>query len=175
MATKFEAAKSIRILANLYRDMADAADALEQIGSVEQAVAESNGRLASVRGEIEQAEAKLVELKDAEAKQQAFMADAAQSHRELLEGNRAEIIKKAEEDAAEILKNAQDKAAEMVAQGSMEKARLSSEIGGIQRAIEAGKAELASIVEAKGAKEAELAEVQGKLDALKSKLRSFVE
>lgn len=87
----------------------------------------------------------------------------------------AEIIRCAEEDAAELLKNAQDKAADLIAQSVVEKSRLSSEIAGLQRAIEAARAEIGMLQGAKEVAEEQFSEAKEKLDALLAQVKVFAE
>jgi F0F1-type ATP synthase membrane subunit b/b' len=73
MADKFTAAESIRRLANLYKDMSDAADALESIGKIEQITKEQNAQADAARKQADGAKADLALVKDevAKAKQSA--------------------------------------------------------------------------------------------------------
>lgn len=174
MADKMNAAKSIRVLANLYRDMTDAADVLEQIGSIEQAQAESRSALNAIRADIEVAKADLAELNALGAKAKQIMLDEEEAHATSLTIKHAEIVKAAEEDAAEILKNAQDKAADMLAQSVTEKSRLSSEIAGLQRAIEAARAEITALATAREESEAEFDQLSRKLGELKAQAKAFI-
>jgi predicted nucleic acid-binding Zn-ribbon protein len=100
--SKLNAAKSIRNLASLYRDMEAAAEALEQIGSLDQAAEEAKkavtlaqAELANLNGKKDDARRKVTEAEE-----------------------KAEAIKtQAEQQVAETLRAAQERADATVANG----------------------------------------------------------
>lgn len=120
--SKLNAAKSIRNLASLYRDMEAAAEALEEIGTLEQAAEEAKkavslaqAELANLNGKKDDAKRKIAEAED---KAQALKAladqDAAETVRVAGEKSTATITN-AEALAEAILAEAKSKATAAVA------------------------------------------------------------
>lgn len=175
MTDKMTCARSIRNLAALYRDMEAAAETLESLGSIEQAQKEADAALQKTRGEVERTAASLKALKVQEADQLASLKVALEALREKGEAKIASLLKDAEVDAAEILKRAQDKGAELVAQAVHEKARLSSELAGLQSAVDSVKVEIEVLGKAKEEAETQAQDAQAKLAALKTKLKAMLD
>jgi chromosome segregation ATPase len=174
MADKMQYARSIKNLAAMYKDMVAAADALEQLGSVEQAI-EDGKRI--IAGLIDETKKMKVEKEAAKVDLDAFMVDAAQTKADtevVARDVRAEIISGAQVDAAEIVKKAQDDAAKLMADASTEKARLSSEIGGLQKATADLRTEIVSLNNQRDDALAQAADAQKKLDGLKDKFKSLL-
>jgi uncharacterized coiled-coil DUF342 family protein len=108
-------------------------------------------------------------IKDAEAKAEAIVAAAGEQAVQAA----AVITKDAEVSAAEILKKAQDEGAALIAQAATEKARMSSEIGGLQKSIIDAQTELASLLTAREAAIKSAADADAKLDSIRGKLKQL--
>jgi chromosome segregation ATPase len=169
-----DAATVIKKAAVKYEQMQALAKILDEIGSLEGVAKEQAAAAAAARAEADKAKDDLAKAKDkikaAEDKANAVLTEANAAAGALV----AEAQKLAEVNAAEIAKKAQDQASLMIAQASTEKARLSSEIGGLQRAIEAAKAEIKSLHDAKDTLAKDAAEAQKKLDAIRAKLQAML-
>jgi chromosome segregation ATPase len=175
MTDKFTAAESIRRLAQQYAAMVEAADALEKVGKMEQTLAElkkeedrQRNENAALKGEATKAKKAVA---DADAKAIEIVANAVDQ----AEAMAADVKRQAEETAAGIIKSAQDDASKTIADIATDKARLSSEIGGLQRAIEAARSELL-MLQADGAKAEEDAKLaQAKLEKVQAQIRKLAE
>jgi predicted nucleic acid-binding Zn-ribbon protein len=175
MSEKMDAARSIRNLATLYREMDKAATALEAMGSIEQATEKAKAELVAAQKATDKARLGLESVQEsAQARSvevNAQIADAIDKAKAQV----AETKKNAEIQAAETVKRGQDEAAKLVADASTEKARLSSEVGGLQRSSIDLKAQIEALLQAKIDAEKQLADVNAKLDAMKGKLKAFLE
>lgn len=175
MADKFTAAESIRRLAKQYEDMVAAADALEAIGKLEQVTAEAGKQADAARADAEAAKAELSKVKE-KIKADTIKAEGVAEQVKAAAINDALAVKLgAQEEAAHIVKKAQDEGAVIIERAATEKAKLSSEIGGLQRAIEAARSELAMLAQDKEAAEAATADAVKKLDAAKAKVKALFE
>ncbi len=175
MTTKLAGADAIRNFAKSYKAMVEIADMLEDLGKIEQVTAEQQKAADAARAEADKVKADLVKAKakvaEAEAKAQDIVAVAQEQAAQTGAG----IVRAAQEDAALVAKKAQDEASKMIAQASTEKARLSSEIGGLQSAIESAKTELQILARAKDDAEAATADAEKKLDQIKGKLKALLD
>lgn len=131
MTTKLNAAKSIRNLASLYRDMEAAAEALETIGSIDQATAEAknlteiaraelNGvrnEVAAAREELAQAKKEATRRKDEALLEARNLRDEAQRAVEgklvAAETQANLVLAEAKDRAAGIIQEAEDKRTEL--------------------------------------------------------------
>lgn len=175
MADKFTAAESIRRLAQMYQSMVEAADALEKVGKMEQTLVElkkeedrQRNENAALKGEA--TKAKKV-IKDAEEKAIEILAKASDEATIAA----ADIKRQAEINAADIVKSAQDEASKTIADIATEKARLSSEIGGLQRAIEAARSELLMLQADQAKAEEDAKTAQAKLEKVQAQIRKLAE
>jgi chromosome segregation ATPase len=169
----FAAADALKRQASKYESMIAAADALAEIGSFEQAAEEAKLAADTYAKQATDAKADLVKAKDAIKKANA---DAQAKLEKALEGAKTDadsIIKDAEVSAAEILKKAQDEGSALMAQAATEKARMSSEIGGLQKSILDAQTELASLLKAREAASQSAADAEGKLDSIRGKLKAL--
>lgn len=169
-----DAATTIRKAAVKYEQMVGLAKILDEIGSLDQVAKECTTAAEAARADLAKAKDDLAKAKDkikaAEDRAAGVLVEANAAAGALV----AEAQKLSEINAAEILKKAQDQAAEMIAQASTVKAQLSSEIGGLQRAIEAGKAELKHLTAAKEEAEKATADSEKKLATLREKIKALL-
>lgn len=128
MTDKLNAAKAIRNLASLYRHMEDAAVALEQIGSLEQAAAEAkratdNERalLQTVQGDVEQAQAQLQSIRELATSTKETLEAEAEVKRVAAVDNANRIIGEAKDKAREIKLDAERRALSVVAEAEERK------------------------------------------------------
>jgi chromosome segregation ATPase len=174
MSKYSDAATVIKKAAVKYEQMVSLAKVLEEIGSLEQVAKEQAVAADAARAEATKAKDDLAKAKDkikaADEKAAAVLAEANAQAGALVD----EARKAAEVDAANILKKAHDEAALMVAQASTVKAQLSSEIGGLQRAVEAAKAELKHLTAAKEDAEKATADAERKLTVLREKIKALL-
>ena len=107
MADLIQAAQQAENLLAMFQGVQAVADALKQVGSIEQAIAESTTRLGVVRGQVDQAQAEL----DAKKAEVANVANTAQSTIDDAKQQSAVIVLAANNKAQEILQAAADQAA----------------------------------------------------------------
>lgn len=157
--SKLNAAKSIRNLATLYKDMTDAAEALEQIGSLEQAADEAAKATASAKGELATTQAELSKAKDklAAAKATAQEIGEQAAAEALVIQDKAQtdavaIITQAKQDATGIIGGAKYRAEAIVASGNSQYevltgniAVLKEQYGVLNSDVQAKRRELASL------------------------------
>lgn len=173
MASKSTAAESIRRLAVQYQQMVEAADLLDQIGSLENATKEAEKARADAVAEAEAAKADTAKAKDeakkAKDKVAAIIAEA--------EGKALEIVQAAEIKGQEVVASAVARAdaavskaavdvadatagvASRVAELTTTKLRLEQDVASLQNAISAKQAEAEGI-------EARLAKAQAQVAKL---------
>ena len=169
-----EAATTIRKAAVKYEQMVGLAAELERIGSLDGIAKDCAAQADAARADLAKAKDDLAKakakIKDAEDKASAVIVEA-----NVMAGATMDEAKKLSEiNAAEILKKAQDQAAEMVATASTVKAQLSSEIGGLQRAVEAAKDQLQHLTAAKTEAEKATADSEKKLSTLREKIKALL-
>lgn len=169
-----QAAEAVKSAAKQYRHMMEVAEALEAIGSLEQATAEKTAMLAKLDESIEvgrkmastmMAEAKAQQdaanFNDATARDNvAKLIDAAQA-------NAAEIAKKADEDAAAKLSAARVQADSLVAQAKIMVAQAQADIN-------AKKYESTQLDGDVQAKRDELAALQVKIEAARAQIAKML-
>ena len=169
-----DAATTIRKAAVKYEQMVALAAILDQIGSLDQVASECTTAADAARADLTKAKEDLAkakaQIKAAEDKAASVLVEA---NAMIAETNKKAIIE-TEREAAEILKKAQDRAAEMVATASTVKAQLSSEIGGLQRAVEAAKDQLAHLTAARDEAEKATADSEKKLSTLREKIKALL-
>jgi len=107
VADLIQAAQQAENLLAMFQGVQAVADALKQVGSIEQAIAESTTRLGVVRGQVDQAQAEL----DAKKAEVANVANTAQSTIDDAKQQSAVIVLAANNKAQEILQAAADQAA----------------------------------------------------------------
>ena len=171
--SKMDQARSIRNLANLYRDMVGAADALEQLGSLEQAQKEAQAQVDAGRAELGTLRSELEHSRDDLKAAKAQVKKLTEDGKAAAAVAAGAITREAEVRAAEIVKAAQDKAAQITAEATIEKSRLSSEVAGLQSAAESLKTELQVLREAVDKIEAEKLAAEKRLADFKAKLAAL--
>lgn len=134
MTDKIAAAKAIRNLAVLYRDMEKAAEALEAIGTLDQAAEESRRATETARAEYnilqEQITASKAALQDAQTRAKAATEDADRQGTNILckaRDGAAIVIAEAEAKARDITVNASESADEIIAAAEQKREALSAE------------------------------------------------
>jgi len=172
--SKLNAAKSIRNLASLYRDMEAAAEALEEIGSLEQATEESKKAVAAAQAELATLNGKKDDAKRnvAEAEEKA-----------------AAIKTQADQDAAETLRAAQERADATIANGrAIAQAAITEARGKAAAAVAAAeqrvtvlqdagdlvRGELEGLRQARNKAQDELTAIENKLAAARDELRKLL-
>ena len=174
MSKYSDASTVIKKAAVKYEQMVALAKVLDEIGSLDQIANECTTAADAARADLAKAKDDLAKAKDkikaAEDKAAGVLVEANAAAGALV----AEAQKLAEVNAAEILKKAQDSAAEMVATASTVKAQLSSEIGGLQRAVEAAKDQLAHLTAARDEAEKATADSEKKLSTLREKIKALL-
>jgi hypothetical protein len=156
-----QASDAIRNLAKLFRHMEGAADALESIGSLEQASVEKKRILEEYEIKIGNVQSVIAahesELKAVVERSEQAVADArlrADTIVDEAHTNAAQINTKAQEDAAKALAGARQDADRMIAHANAERdvavaitAAARAEKGGLDLSIGVAKVELAAINE----------------------------
>lgn len=156
MSNALKAASDIRKLAKLYESMADAADALDQIGSLEQAENEAQVRLDKINEELRHQralrEAAELETSDmlavAQAKADQIMASAVDSAAEL-QRQAQEMLAKSRAESALIVEASQQRAAELKQQADAAEDRVVSalaEVTELEKRAEKARAYLFKLV-----------------------------
>lgn len=174
MSDKIIASASIRRLADLYKDMVVASDALEQIGQVEQTLQEVNQQIESARVELDSVK----ELtKQEKLNVQKARSDAAKKLSDA-DAQAKLIICNAENEASGILDDATEKANKILA-GANENAvgvkrDLQVEIELLDGEVKAANAELERVQATVKAKQAESDALDAKLTEIKAKLAKFL-
>lgn len=107
-----EYAKSIRNLANLYRDMEAAAEALESLGSTELRAAEAELRTEKARAEL----AQMIERQDQARVELKALQDGARGIMQKAEESAKGTLERATLEASARLASAEGKAADIVMQ-----------------------------------------------------------
>lgn len=174
MATsKFTAAESIKRLAVQFQDMVAAADALEAIGSVEQATQEAiaaraiaeNDRDRALK-ERDEAKAAIKKHKDDAAK---LLSDAKESGTAVIaqaESNAAKMIEEAKAQALAIVQAAQSQANDVVS-------GVSSKVLTEQLRLDAITKEIADFIAQRDNAEVEAKAAQAKLDKVQDTIKKL--
>lgn len=170
MADIQSAVESIRRLANTYRDMVTAADALESIGSVQQATREAMAARVAAEDARDKA---LLELSAAQSELEALRKDA-ESVADAANVRVADIKSSALNEANRIVEAAKASASEY-SKAALEKAE--KELAAVHADTAAAQAALASVQAKKAeadkeaeAADAKLTKLQAAFDALKAKI-----
>lgn len=173
MADLITAAEAIRRMAVQYKAIVEVADLLQEVGQLENAAKEARATYDAAQADLAKAKADLAKVKEQGKKAlDDHAAKAVKMGDEALAT--AEGIKhEAEVGAAEILKKAQDEAAALVAQAATEKARMSSELGGLQKSIVDAQTELAALLKAREAAIKSADDAESKLDGIRGKLKAL--
>lgn len=127
MSAKINAAEQIRTFAGMFKPLVEAADLLQNIGSLEQATAEAEAGRKAANDDRDKAVADLQRVKadTADAVSQLAERAAVENMRakqvvEEAEEKAAMIVSAAEERAAGILKSGQDQASEALAKNAQQ-------------------------------------------------------
>lgn len=171
MADKLQAAASIRNFANLYKQMGDAADALEAIGSIEQATAEANQALLSKRSELEEVTAQIADITSQRSEAEAQARQTLNDAKAIAEGTVAAANAEAEgvasaaaAQAENVLLGAKDKATAII-QAAQDQAKVISDQTLIMRSeLEACTGQLTDA-------RRDLADTKAQLEKMRSDLR----
>lgn len=171
---KLNAAKSIRNLANLYKDMAVAADVLEQLGSLDQATAEAKAAVATAQAELTSLRTQAVEAGRAldEFKEKArHVTQAADQKARATESQALEkaaaITERAEVEAATLVEEAKNRA------GALEEAT-NEQIALLRNNVAVLKEQYATLNIDAQAKRRELAAINEQLNAARDGLRKLL-
>lgn len=174
MTDKIQAAKSIRNLANLYRDMASAADALEQIGSLEQAATEAQRATEATRTELESLRAQqaqaATELAEAKAETKKLHEQAQTAVEETAQQATAAAsatLAQAEQQADALLARAEQEAADLVAAATEQVRAMQDNLAQLRDAYAKQNADNL-------AARKELTELEGKLATVRGQLRELL-
>lgn len=169
-----EAADAIRRAAKMYENFQIAAQALDRVGSLEQAEQEATARTEAAKREAEIAKAELgaitEETEDAIAKRDGVIADTnAECARILASAEAAaqEKMAQAGENAQAIVREAQSNAASIVAAAR-------AEANGIHDSVAAAAAAKDAAEVARDAAQRELDELNGKIQAAKEQIAKLL-
>jgi hypothetical protein len=170
-----QASDAIRNLAKLFRHMEGAADALESIGSLEQASVEKKRILEEYEIKIGNVQSVIAahesELKAVVERSEQAVADArlrADTIVDEAHTNAAQINTKAQEDAAKALTGARQDAERMIASARLEAGRATVE-------RDARLAERDALVTELGDKTAELKSVEDRIAAARAQIAKLLE
>lgn len=173
MANKSTAAESIRRLATQYQQMVEAADMLDQIGSLENAAKEAEKATAAARAEADSAQADAAkakaDAKTAKDKVAATMADA--------EEKALVIAQQAEIKAQELIADGKARAQQILTKASLDAANATvgiegkvAELSATRASIEQSLVDLQSQIDAKQVEAEELEKRLAKAQASIAKL-----
>lgn len=174
MSDLMTAADNVRRFAKQFEGILAVADVLEQLGKLDQVILAKNVEAAETIARADAAATEFAEVKKDTASLLADAEIALTSARSRTEAIAADIKRAAEEDAAGILKAAQDSAAASLADAASNKAKLSSELEGLEKAIANAQADLVLVLAEKDEADKALATTQKKFDDLQTKLRALV-
>lgn len=168
MSNLIHAAESIKLLATQYQHMIEAAEALNRIGSLENAEKEAKQAIDSTRKELEKTKVNLVLAKD---EFQSLKADA----KSLVEGAELEanqLLVKAKADSDAMLADATIKA-KIIENSALEAVK--SELNTIkanklkaEKAVESAITELNATIDERNKAAQELADLQSKIESAKA-------
>lgn len=175
MASKSTVAESIKRLAILYKDMVEAADAIEQIGSIEQAVSEAKAARMAAEAERDSVIADLKKAKDGvkKAKDDAdrTIADGKEVATEIIAAANAaaqSITDSATEQGQALIDSAKEQREETLKDLDGEAAVWRDRILQLQD-------ETAHAVSVRDAAEAAAKDAQAKLDKVQASIRKLAE
>lgn len=175
MSTLIDAAASVRKVAALFKDFTAAADALERVGSLEQAEAEAGKRVVVAQEQAQEAQEQLAVVREANSKAlavaEAALRDAEQAG--ALEREKARLV------AAEIIDEAKRKAEGLTTaaeRGLEEKARASAaQLARAQEQLNGVRAEQRTAQHDLAAAQQELAAVEQRLSEARAAARALLQ
>lgn len=174
MAKAQEAADAIRASIKMYKNLAEYADFLEGIGSLEQAKAEAERACAQSKQLAAESKERLHAI-GLEVATQRDILTGENKEAKLIAAN---TVRRAQEEAVLIKERAATEAeaviANAVASGASQKAALSAELVAVQAKLKAADAELAQVARAKGDAQAELDIITGKIEAAKAQIANLL-
>lgn len=173
MASKSNAAEAIRRLATQYQQMVEAADMLDQIGSLENAAKEAKAATEAARAEAEAARAETVKAKD-EAKKAKDKVAAVMSDAEELALVK---VQEGEVKAQEMVADAKARAQQILNAAALDAANVTvgieakvAELSATRDALEHGVSELQAQIVTKQAEAEELEKRLAKAQASIAKI-----
>lgn len=172
---KQDTALNIRTLANLFQHMQDAADTLDQIGSLENAAKEAQAATAAARKQRDDMLAEVVKAEQALNRTEAEIRDKLAATDANLKGILTQAKLDAQKIKADVEDRAEKEAAKIKAAAEKRWAELTKEIAALtdQKLLLDG--DISKAIAARDAAEAEAAAAEKKVADIRKKLASFLE
>lgn len=173
MSDLFTAAENIKRFAKQFEGILSVADALEQMGKLDQMKSESEKAAAKAKADADAATKARVAVEQELSAMQSAKKDEIAKQVADANANAKTVIRGAEEEAAQIIKAAQDKASSSLMGVIANRSKLETEVNAMLDQREAVKGEIKKLefdrqMAEKAAEQAEirLAEIQGKIRTL---------